>query len=184
MPFLAALFGAVMTGVLYWLLYGNGREVISHWLDRRNEQTRDEADAATAMRARVTEARAPLRALNDPRDVAAAAMVAVAECRGELTPEQGAIILEQMREILGLDLDLTDRLSIAIHAARRAGKPEFVLDDSVSLFRDTLSTLECEQLLDMLQAVSTVHGGPTDRQADLIRRFEGKLLGSAGTRPA
>ncbi|HRJ69848.1 MAG TPA: hypothetical protein PK812_09580, partial [Beijerinckiaceae bacterium] len=63
MPFLAALAGAIMTGVMYWLLFGNGREVISQWLDQRNEQARRDQDTAASMRARISEARAPLRAL-------------------------------------------------------------------------------------------------------------------------
>ncbi len=87
MPFIGALLGAIMTGLMWWVLFGNGKEVIEHWLDSRNEEARRKASGEEAMRGRENERRAALRTLQDPREAAIAVMVAVAEARGLARPE-------------------------------------------------------------------------------------------------
>jgi hypothetical protein len=176
MPILVAIFGAVMTGVMYWVIFGNGREVINAWLDERNEKAKLERDAESAMRARALEARAPLKALNDPRDAAVALMVAIAEARGEMTPEQAEVIRARMQNVLDIVKDVDDRLAVAKHAARRAGSPEVVMDEGLPFFREALTESEQDDLLAMLNAVAAVHAGPTDRQAQLIARLENRFL--------
>ncbi|HZY22270.1 MAG TPA: hypothetical protein VFE80_07695, partial [Beijerinckiaceae bacterium] len=62
-----------------------------------------------------------MRALKDPRDAAAVLMVAVAEARGVMTPEQETLVQERMGSVLGFaNAEIGARLVYARHAARQA----------------------------------------------------------------
>jgi hypothetical protein len=65
---------------------------------------------------------APLRALKDPRDAAAVLMVAVAEARGVMTPEQETLVQERMASVLGFaNAEIGARSSMP--ATRRGRRP-------------------------------------------------------------
>ena len=175
MPFIGALLGAIMTGLMWWVLFGNGKEVIEHWLDSRNEEARRKASGEEAMRGRENERRAALRTLQDPREAAIAVMVAVAEARGDLTAEQTHEIRAQMRTALGYTDRLDDHIVLARHASRTAGKPETVIDETTGLFHDCLTMDERRDLMAMVEAVAGLHGGATDAQIGLIGRLRRHL---------
>lgn len=180
MPLIGALLGAIMTGLMWWILFGNGKEAIDMWLDKRNEEARRKQTTADAVQARDHDRRAALRTLQDPREAAIAVMVAVAEARGDLTAEQTAEIRAQMRTVLGYTDRLDDHIVLARHASRTAGKPEVVIDETAGLFVECLTPDERDDLMRMIEAVAALHGGATDPQQALLLRLTRRLgMGTA-----
>ncbi|WP_204307860.1 hypothetical protein, partial [Klebsiella pneumoniae] len=83
----------IMTGLIYWLMYGNGLEYIDQSLrDRRNTRKRLENQASSRA--------APLKAIRHPAEAAGVLMQLVALARGTPTPDQDAAVEAQMRRIL------------------------------------------------------------------------------------
>ena len=75
MPIIAAVIGAIMTGLLYWFRYGDGMAHIDrHLSDRRTARLRAQGEAA--FRA------APIRSIRDPVDAAGVLMYQIARARG------------------------------------------------------------------------------------------------------
>ena len=68
MPVILAVLGAMMSGLFMWVVWGNGMEVINHWIDQRAAKSKAEKDALAIADARDRASRAPLRALEDPRE--------------------------------------------------------------------------------------------------------------------
>src|SRR5215210_3632689 len=106
----AAIFGAVVTGLMYWLIWGKGLEYLEYrWraaaTNRRDEKNRAEAQARQRM--------APLHSIQDSRDAATALMIGVAQERGVITPEQIMAIKREMGDVLGLFEDRPARFSFA-----------------------------------------------------------------------
>lgn len=176
MPIIGAILSAVLTGLFYWVVFGNGKEAIMQWLDSRDEAKRQKDATDSAVRAREDVERAALRQLGDPREAATALMTAVAEARGEMTPEQAHEIKAQMRTVLGYTDDLDNLLALGRHAARTARTPEAVLDETLPLFRERLTESEQDELVAMLEAVAAMHGGATERQTLLINRARERFL--------
>jgi hypothetical protein len=161
MPVILAIIGAVSTGLTYWFVFGNGGEVLSQWLrDRRDGKRRAEA--------RHIQSTAPMKAISDPRDAAIALMVCVASIRGDITPEQEAVIRKHIGETLGLDKEIDKRLTIAKFAA--AQSPSSI--DSIEAVKGTLQNSvgvdERQQLGAMLTETAAVHGGPSEAQQRFI----------------
>lgn len=163
MPVIAAVVGAVMTGLIYWFMYGNGMEQIDRYLgDRRNAKLRVKSEAAFKA--------APLRAIKNPADAAGVLMQIVALVRGTPTPEQEAAIEHQMRTIIPVGDDLAARMAYIRHAAAQATDADTAIDHLAPLLREKLDASERDDLERMLEAVAVVHHGPTDRQERLIAR--------------
>jgi len=175
MHIVGALLGAVLTGLAWWVMFGNGREAIDMWLDRRADAEKAGAGAADSLRARESEKRAPLRALTDPREAAVAVLVAISEARGTLTDEQRREIFAQMRIVLGYDDKLDHVFAVAQHASRSAAAPATVIDETAALFERWLDERERGELVGMAEAVAALHGGATDGQALLIRKLARRL---------
>jgi hypothetical protein len=172
MPFVGAILGAILTGLFYWLVWGQGLEYIEARMRESRERKRDAERRATALE---SQRLAPLRTLSDARDAAAALMVLVARQRGVPTPEQVAAIEHDMREVLGFNRELPERLALARFAAERAGVAEEAVDTLAPLFRAKLDSAERNDLLSMLRRVAELHGGPTELQEKLIERTERRL---------
>jgi hypothetical protein len=165
MPVVAALAGAVLTGLFYWLIWGRGLDYLElRWRESRDRK-RDTARRAAALEAQRS---VPLRSIADPRDAATVLMALVARQRGVPTPEQSALIALEMRQILELDREVPHRLAFAMFAAEQAAVPDEAVAALAPLLRDKLTPSEREDLLGMLQRVAELHGGATDGQERLI----------------
>ena len=163
MPVIAAIVGAVMTGLLYWFLYGNGMEALERYLgDRRNAKLRAKSQANFKA--------APLRAIKDPADAAGVLMRLVALARGTPTPEQEAAIETEMRRITPPGDDLAARMAYIQHAAAQAESSDVAVDHLAPLLREKLDTAERNDLERMLENVAVIHQGPVEAQERLIGR--------------
>ena len=168
MPVVAAIVGAIMTGLLWWLMWGKGMEYIDsvlrdHQARKRRERVRKEIGTP------------PLKALKDPREAATALMIQAALARGVMTPEQEAAIQEQMRTVLAFGPELEDRFKYCKFAAEQAQTPEMAIEDVVELLRKSLEPAEREDLRRILERVVAVHGGPTERQENFVERAMRRL---------
>lgn len=175
MPVILALVGALMSGVFLWIIWGNGMEVINHWLDQKAVKKNERRNALAIATARERAAAEPLRAITDPREAALVLMMRLAQARGEVTPEQRAAISRQAQDILGIEGALDQKLTLADYAARQAASTGTVVDVLSQLFSDRLDEAERRQLLGILDAVAAIHGGPTEKQTAMIARLTGKL---------
>jgi hypothetical protein len=172
MPVIAAIAGAVMTGLFYWLMWGGGLQ----YIDVRMQQSRDRNRDAERRAAAIENQRmAPLRSIADARDGAAVLMVLVASQRGVPTPEQNAAIEREMREVLGFRAELNGRLAYARFAAEQALSAEDAVDALAPLFRSNLTGEEREELFGSLRRIAEVHGGPIAPQERVIERTERRL---------
>lgn len=175
MHIIGALIGAILTGLMWWILLGNGREAINMWLDSRAEKDRQAKGTADTLRAREQEKRAPLRAIADPREAATAILVAIAEARGTLTDEQRHEIRAQMRTVLGYADELDHHLAVAQHASRTAGSAATVIDEAAAMLEERLGDNERAEMLDMAIAIAALHGGATDAQEALLAKLRKRL---------
>ena len=173
MPVIAAVAGAILTGLFYWLIWGKGLEYIEHRWKEGRDTKRDLRRRESALQAERT---APLRSIEDPRDAATVLMCLVARQRGVPTPEQQAAIERQLKEVLELGNDIPQRVALGMFAAEKATAPDEAIDELAPLLRRSLNAAECNELFDMLSRVAEVHGGPTAEQEKLIARVERALV--------
>jgi hypothetical protein len=161
MPVLVAIIGAVGTGLTYWFVFGNGQEVLAQWMrDRGNDKRRALARQALSV--------APIKATTDPRDAAIALMVAAASIRGDMTPEQEAVISRHISETLDLGEDAEKRFTIAKFAAGQLSSPLDAIEAVKGLLQTSVGPDERQQLSTMLNDVAKVHGGPSEAQQRFI----------------
>jgi hypothetical protein len=166
MPIFAAILGAVVTGLLYWLIWGKGLEYIDHAWRESSNRRQDAKRRAAAMENRQL---AAVRSITDARDAASTLMVLVAQQRGVLTPEQLCAIQREMTDVLKLaPRELPQSLTFARFAADQVATETDACDVLAVLLRSKLNNSEKEELTGMLTRVASVHGGPTDQQEQLI----------------
>lgn len=172
MPVIAAVVGAVMTGLLYWFRYGDGMALIDrHLSDRRSAKLRAKSEAA--FRA------APVRSIREPADAAGTLMYLVARARGTPTPEQVSAIEAEMRAITPPGDNLASRMVYIRHAAEQAADGEMAIRHLAPLLRDKLTSSERADLVRMLGAIAAIHEGPIPAQEHLIARTTRELMASA-----
>ena len=173
MPIIAIVLSGIVSGLFLWLTRGGGLEQIDQLLRERRDRKRRE-------KALEQQSLAPLRALKDPRDAAAVLMVAVAEARGVMTPEQETLVQERMGSVLGFaNAEIGARLVYARHAARQAPSIDAIVADLTDLVREKLSRAERRELETMLDEVAALHGGPTDEQERAIALTSRRLAAAA-----
>lgn len=184
MPVLMAILGALFSGLMMWIIWGNGMEVINHYLDLRAEKKKQEKDTRLAVENRVTKARAPLRAIIDPREGVLALLSKLAMLRGEITMEQNALLSRYATDRLNLPGKAEHHTTIAAFAVNGVEGFSAVIDDLTPLFRETLTQEEAADLFAMMWEVAQLHGGPTEPQLRMIERmarvfgYDMKLPGS------
>lgn len=176
MPIIGALLGAVALGLVYWIMFGGGLSYIDALLSTRQERKRREENARRRVESDLDATKAPLRSIADPREAATVLMLALARSRGEITPEQIAVVTDRMGTVLGFGDDLDHRLGYCRFAAEKLAAPEAAIDEVAPLLRGALDPHEKEELRAMLDQVAALHGGPTDRQ----ERFVGTLMRRVG----
>jgi uncharacterized tellurite resistance protein B-like protein len=171
MPVILAIVGAFFSGLFMWVVWGNGMEVINHWLDQRAERKKVERDTRLALENRMAKARAPLRAIIDPREGALALLSKLAMLRGEITMEQNSLLSRFATERLQLPGKAEHHTALAAFNARAVDSFEAVIDDLAPLFRDTLTDEEAADLFAMMWEVAGLHGGPTEAQLRMVERM-------------
>ena len=168
MPVIGAIFGAIVMGLIYWVMWGGGLAYIDAMLNARQEKRRREENDRRRIETRRDAAHAPLRTLTDPREAATVLMCAAALTRGDVTPEQMAAVTEAMRTTLGFGADLDDRLAYCRYSAEQAQTPETTIDELAPLLHRSLEPDERNELRGMLERVVALHGGPTERQQRFV----------------
>lgn len=175
MPVIAAILGAIASGVFLWVVWGNGMQVIHAWLDQRGAKTKAQKDAKAIADARDRAARAPLRAIEDVREAALVLLCKLATARGEMTAEQRAAIRELAEGRLGFTGKLENQLALAEFAAKSVAEPTQVVADLTPLLHVRLTAEEKDDLVQMLDSIAAIHGGPTGKQEEMIERLHKRL---------
>lgn len=175
MPVIGAIIGAILSGLFMWLVWGNGMQIIQQWLESRARNAKALKDANAIADARDRAKRAPLRAIEDPREAALILLVHLARLRGELTREQRECISALASGHLGLTERPQHHIALAEFAARQVGNGDEVVSDILPLFYARLSPEEISDLFGMLDELAALHGGPTDAQSAMIERTKKRL---------
>lgn len=175
MPVFLALLGAVMSGIFLWVIWGNGIQVINHWIDNYNARALEKKNVKAIADARERASRAPLRSIEDPREAAMVLLTKLAMLRGEITAEQNIALSRIANMRLGLEGKAEHHTTLAAFAARQTKSPEAVISDLSPLFHARLSPLEKEDLFAMLAEIAALHGGPTEAQVEMIERLRIRL---------
>lgn len=179
MPVIAAILGAIMSGLFMWVVWGNGMQVINHWLDGRAAKAKQAKDTKAILDARERAASAPLRAMTDPREAALVLLTKLAMLRGEITAEQNLALSKIASDRLGLSGKPDHHCALAAFAAKAARDENALVADVTPLFHTSLSLEERDDLFAMLNEIAALHGGATEAQESMIARVKSRLNYSA-----
>lgn len=171
MPVVLAILGALFSGLVMWVIWGNGMEVINHYLDQRSNKKKQEKDTRLAIENRVSRARAPLRSITDPREGALALLTKLAMLRGDITMEQNVLLSRYATERFNLPDKAEHHTTLAAFAVSGVEGYSAVIDDLAPLFRETLSEAEAADLFRMMWELAKLHGGPTEPQERMVERM-------------
>jgi uncharacterized tellurite resistance protein B-like protein len=175
MPVILAIVGAFFSGLFMWVVWGNGMEVINHWLDQRSAKAKTEKDAMAIAAARERAARAPLRAIEDPREAVMVLLSKLAMLRGDITAEQNVALSRIAMERLGLPGKAEHHTALAAFAAKSSGDADSVVTDLMPLLWAQLTPEEKTDFFGMLDEIAALHGGPTEPQDQMITRIRTRL---------
>ncbi|MCA0401012.1 MAG: hypothetical protein LCH38_09375 [Proteobacteria bacterium] len=175
MPVIGVILGAVIWGVILWMIWGNGIQVVNHWLDTRKERESENKNAKAIADARERAQRAPLRALEDPREAAMILLTKLAMLRGEITAEQNLALSKIAMDRLGLEGKPEHHTTLAAFAARAAKDADHVVADLSPLFHTRLTREEMDDLFAMMSEIAALHGGATEAQEAMIERMRRRL---------
>lgn len=175
MPVVLAILGALLSGLFMWMVWGNGMTVLNHWLDGKAAKDRLAKDALAIADAREKAARAPLRAIEDPREAVMVLLSKLAMLRGEITMEQNVLLSRIANGRLGLDGKPEHHTALAAFAARAEKDANSVVSALTPLFQIKLSPEEMDDLFTMMDEVVALHGGPTEAQESMIQRVQSRL---------
>jgi uncharacterized tellurite resistance protein B-like protein len=170
MPVILAIIGAFFSGLFMWVVWGNGMQVINHALDSRAEKKKQAENTRLAIENRMKTARAPLRAIIDPREGALALLSKLAMLRGDITMEQNALLSRFCLDRLQMPGKAEHHTALAAYNARAVDGFEAVIEDLTPLFRETLTREESADLFAMMWEIMKLHGGPTEAQTRMIER--------------
>lgn len=175
MPVILALLGALMSGLFMWVVWGNGMEVIHQWLDGFSARKKSQQNVLAALEARDRAARAPLKAITDPREAAMVLLSRLALERGEITAEQNIALSRIALERLGMGGKAEHHTTLAAFLAKSAPNAEMVTMELLPLFTERLNDEEKADLAALMDEVAALHGGPTEAQEKLIERVKKQL---------
>jgi len=175
MPVLLAILGAFASGIMMWLVWGNGLQVLNAWIDAQSANAKEKRDAKAIADARERAASAPLRAIEDPREAALVLLTKLAMLRGEITAEQNVLLSRYVTERFGFDGKPEHRTTLAAFAARSARDADSVVADLTPILHVSLETEALDDLFRMMQEVAALHGGPTEAQERMIERTKARL---------
>ncbi|WP_284176924.1 hypothetical protein [Rhabdaerophilum sp. SD176] len=175
MPVILAILGALFSGFMMWMVWGNGMQVLNAWIDARSARAKEKRDAQAIADARERAARAPLRAIQDPREAALVLLSKLAMLRGEITAEQNVLLSRFVTERFGFEGKPEHHTTLAAFAARGAGEADSVVADLTPILHVALETEALDDLFRMMQEVAALHGGPTEAQERMIERTKSRL---------
>lgn len=175
MPVILAILGACFSGVILWMIWGNGIQVVNQWIDNYNARVIAQKNAKAIAAARERASRAPLRAIEDPREAVMVLLSKLAMLRGEITAEQNVVLSRIANMRLGLDGKPERHTAQAAFAARAARDANAVVADLTPLLQARLSSEEMDDLFAMAEEITALHGGATDAQADMVVRLKSRL---------
>jgi uncharacterized tellurite resistance protein B-like protein len=175
MPVILAILGALFSGLVMWVIWGNGMQVINQWIDGKSAQSKAEKDQQAIAEARDRATRAPLRSIEDPREAALVLLSKLAMLRGEITAEQNIALSRIATERLGLEGKPEHHTTLAAFAARSVPDPVKVVADLTPLFHVRLDAAEKDDLFAMMDEIASLHGGATEAQAAMIERTRSRM---------
>lgn len=175
MPVILAILGAMFSGLFMWMVWGNGMEVVNAWLDNRASKSKAKRDAEAIAAARDRAARAPLRAIEDPREAALVLLSKLALLRGDITAEQNVLLSRYTTDRFGFEGKPEHKTTLAAFAARQGGEADAIVADLTPLLHVSLSPEALDDLFAMMDEVAALHGGPTESQAAMIERTKTRL---------
>ena len=154
---------------LLWILYRLEEMGISlgglnpfHWRRRRAWRKKYEAD--------------PIYALEDPVEVAAAVVVAIARLDGDISASQKAVALDEFSKAFSLD----NRAALQLYGAvsHLLGQPQ-VIDKQVAGLLERHGKLftheQVESVLAMMSAVASADGGLSEQQTQFLGEFRNRV---------
>lgn len=149
MPIIGLVLSSLLIWTLYWLFRLGGLEQI-------REKHAQRKDAERLSRARESHRRAPLEAVDDPREAAIILMLLIAREGGDPTREHIAAVEKLARSTFGFDRDLTSRMTQARFIAGRADSFAQAAALFSNLFNKKLTHEEKLELVDMVKEVARV----------------------------
>ena len=114
-----------------------------------------------------------IAAIDDPVAGAAVLMAAIANARAPVDDVTRTVIEEELRETTGLDP--REVVDFAIQAVNQSPDPDNASLRLTRMLNTNLTSVERQQLLDMVTRVANVQGKPTDVQAGAITRLKTRL---------
>lgn len=175
MPVILAVLGALMSGLVMWMIWGNGMEVVNHWLDGRAAKAKAAKDAKAIAEARDRASRAPLRSIADPREAVLVLLTKLAMLRGEITAEQNVALSRIASMRLGLPGKAEHHTTLAAFAAKQAESPGAVVADLTPLLHTELTAEQKDDLFSLLDEIAGLHGGATEAQERMIAHVQQRL---------
>lgn len=174
MPIIATILSGLFFWGVYWFIFMDGHKAVGNMLTgRRNAKRR-----AAALDA---QARAPIASIVDPRDAATVLMYLVARQKGDYSAAQLSAIEAEMRGVLTLDGDLTERQSYARFACTKTPSVTVAIQDVAPLLNDRLTPAEREDLFDMVDRVANIDGPPNDEQTVALTALRKALTSKEAT---
>ena len=170
MHILLTILGIVGAFSYYWFVIRNASDAVGEIADAagrargayRRNQFRKKADAST------------ISAIDDPRTAAVVMAVAVANCEGEMTPQQDAALKQAMSDVLGIG-DPDEELTFAKWAVREVSDPNNISMRLSRVWTGSLNMGERRQLVDMISHVAGIRGALSHVQAEAIERLRTRL---------
>ena len=167
MPVIVLIASTLIFWLIYWFVRMDG-------LDHVREYFRHRKDTARRIKARETERTGPLSAVDDPRDAAIVLMLLIPR-GGDPTASQLAAIESKMRSVFGFDRDLEERLTHARFTASRAQGFAEAAGLFAGLFNKQLTADERRELVDMVEEIARIDGGPSAAQTEAIDVLKRKV---------
>ncbi|HEY6254624.1 MAG TPA: hypothetical protein VIY51_02420 [Xanthobacteraceae bacterium] len=167
MPIIGVILTTVVIWTLYWFFRMGG-------LEQMQAKRAQRKDTERLGRARESQRKAPLHAVDDPRDAAMVLMMLMAREGGDPTREHIAAIEKISHSTFGFGHDLGARMTQARFIASRADSFAQAAALFSDLFNKKLMHDEKRQLVDMIEEVANFEGG-SDAHAQAIDGLSRRL---------
>ena len=167
MHVIIGLLGSIVS--LLWILHRLAEMGIDlgglnpwYWWRRRKWQQKYEGD--------------PINAVEDPMEIGALVVVAMAKVAGDITAEQKNIILNEFIDTFSLDSKSATQLFGS--CTHLLGQPQVIDTQLAGLFdrhNDLFSAEQAESVVGMMRKVAEAEGAPNEQQRQLMGDVREKL---------